>query len=220
MVMDWKTIEHELFDSCDIAKYPAYNPRAEIPILIDGSTTVSNSADILGYLDRKYPDREIYPRDAETHAFVREWEREADTLIDAIVTDVGIYKWADIPPGPATLTDAARRDLSGIYDRLEAIVSTREFITGLLSVADFAVYVHVSSAQLLQIGSDEGRHPAVMAWLTRMMATAEVRRDSKARMDWWATRDQHGLDTKRINWGAHRLEWFLANGFLERFQVR
>ncbi len=217
MVMDWKGVQYELFDSCDIAKYPAYNPRGEIPMLIDGPITVLNSADIHGYLDRKFPDHEIYPRDAETHALVREWEREADTLIDAIVTDVGIYKWADIPPGPATLIDAARRDLEVVYDRLEAILSGREFIAGALSIADFAVYVHLSSAQLLQIGTNESRHPSIIAWLQRMMATEQVQRDTEARMQWWATRDQHGLDTHKINWGTHRLEWFLANGLIDHF---
>ncbi len=217
MVMDWKGVDHELIDSCDIEKYPAYSSRAEIPILIDGEVTVVNSADIHGYLDRKYPDRELYPRDAEAYNLVRLWEREADTLIDAIVTDVGIYKWADIPPGPTTLIEAARRDLTSVYDRLEHALSASDFIAGGQSVADFAVYVHLSSAQLLQIGSEETRHPKVMAWLQRMMATKEVQRDSKARMEWWATRDQHGLDTHRINWGAYRLEWFLANGFVDHF---
>jgi glutathione S-transferase len=217
MVMDWKGVEHELFDSCDIEKYPAYNPRAEIPILVDGSTTVINSADIHGYLDRTFPDKGIYPRDAATYALVRRWELEADTLVDAIVTDVGIYKWADIPPAPNGLIDAARRDLSDLFDRMELALSGLDFVAGLLSVADFALYVHISSAQLLQIGTDETRHPKVMAWLRRMMATDEVQRDTEARMKWWATRDQHGLDTHRINWGTHRLEWFLANGFIDHF---
>jgi glutathione S-transferase len=217
MVMDWKAIDYTLVDSCDIEKYPAFNSRAEIPILVDDTITVVNSADIHGYLDRKFSSRELYPSDPEVYNLVRQWEREADTLIDAIVTDVGIYKWADIPRGPKGLLDAARSDLGEVYDRLEQALAGRDFIAGERSVADFAVYVHLSSAQLLQIGSDEKRHPLVMSWLQRMMATQEVQRDSEARMKWWATRDQHGLDTRRINWGAYRLEWFLANGFIDHF---
>ncbi len=217
MVMDWKGLEHELFDSCDIEKYPAYNPRAEIPILVDGPTVVINSADIHGYLDRKFPDTSIYPQDPATYAFVRQWELEADTLLDAIVTDVGIYKWADIPPGPEGLLEAARRDLNALFDRLETALADQDYVAGALSVADFALYVHISSAQILQIGTDETRHPLVMAWLQRMVGTKEVKQDTAARLQWWATRDQHGLDTHRINWGTHRLEWFLANGFIDHF---
>jgi glutathione S-transferase len=61
MVMDWKGITYSLFDGCAVESTPLYNPRAEIPVLVDGALTVSNSADILGYLDRKHPDLHIYP---------------------------------------------------------------------------------------------------------------------------------------------------------------
>ncbi len=87
--------------------------------MIDGDLTVVNSSDILGYLDRKHDDLALYPRDAVSYAQVRRWEREADTVIDAIVTDVAIFKWADIPPAPEGLLEAARRDLTPIYDELE-----------------------------------------------------------------------------------------------------
>jgi glutathione S-transferase len=217
MVMDWKGVAHELFDSCDIAKYPAYNPRAEIPILVDGPLTVLNSADILGYLDRKFPAANIYPVDPAIFALVRAWEREADTLIDAIVTDVAIYKWADIAPPPDGLIDAARRDLADVYDRMEQALNGQDYIAGALSVADFALYPHIGSAQLISLGTNAERHPNVMAWLKRMATSETGQRDAKAKMIWWSTRDQHGLDTHRVNWGTHRLEWFLANGFIDHF---
>jgi glutathione S-transferase len=217
MVMDWKGIARNVFDSCDITKYPAYNPRGEIPILIDGPVTVVNSADILGYLDRKLPTLGVYPADPAAYALVRQWEREADTFIDAIVTDVAIYRWADIPPAPDGLLDAARADLADVYERLEAALAEADFVAGTLSVADFALYPHFSSAQMLRIGTNANRHPHILAWLDRMAATEICKKDTAAKMQWWATRDQHGLDTQRINWGTHRLEWFLANGFLDRF---
>jgi glutathione S-transferase len=217
MVMDWKAIAYEVFDSCDITKYPAYNPRAEIPILVDGDLTVVNSADILGYLDRKYPAAELYPRDARLYALVRAWEREADTLIDAIVTDVAIFKWADLPPAPEGLLPAARRELGGIFDRLEAQLEGSDFVAGDVSVADWALYPQLGSAQLLRIGTNASRHPRVMAWLDRMAATPEAEADLALKLAWWAGRETADVDTKRINWGTHRLEWFLANGFVDRF---
>jgi glutathione S-transferase len=217
MVMDWKGIACNLVDSCDIAKYPAYNPRAEIPILIDNDVTVVNSADILGYLDRKDPALEIYPVTPADYALARQWEREADTFIDAIVTDVAIYKWADIPAAPEGLLDAARADLGEVYDRMEAALISSSYLTGTLSIADFAMYPHISAAQMLRIGTNADRHPRVSSWLKRMADTDACQKDTAARMQWWANRDQQGLDVQRIHWGTHRLEWFLANGFLDRF---
>jgi glutathione S-transferase len=217
MIMDWKNIAYEVFDSCDIEKYPASNSRAEIPVLVDGDLTIANSADIVGYLDRKFPELEVYPRDARTHALVRQWEREADTLIDAVVTDVAIFKWADLPPPPQELIPAARTELAIIYDRLESQLVGKDFVAGELSVADWSLFPQLGSAQLLRIGTDIERHPNVIAWLERMAATPEARADQALKMLWWANRETADVDTKRINWGTHRLEWFLANGFLDRF---
>ncbi|OYW22971.1 MULTISPECIES: glutathione S-transferase family protein [unclassified Sphingomonas] len=217
MVLDWKGIDHEVFDSCDIAKYPAYNPRAEIPILVDDGLTIVNSADILLYLDRKYPKLAIYPSDPAAYATVRRWERDADTAIDAIVTDVAIYKWADIPPPPPGLIDAAKRDLIRVYSELETLLDGRDYVVGALSVADFALFPQLGSAQLLRIGSTPEQHPRVFAWLARMGATPEGGRDTALKLEWWAKREEQDLDTKRINWGTYRLEWFLANGFLDHF---
>lgn len=217
MVMDWKGIAHDLFDSCDIEKYPAYNPRGEIPILVDGGLTVLNSSDILGYLDRKLPDLRIYSIDPATYATVRAWEREADTLVDAIVTDVAVYKFAEIPPAPSGLAEAARQGLDDVRNRMEQALTGSDYVAGELSVADFALYPHIGSAQLLGIGTSIDRHPNIIAWLDRMDTSEVGQRDKAAKLQWWATRDKHGLDTKRINWGTHRLEWFLANGFLDYF---
>jgi len=217
MVMRWKGIEHEIFDSCDIAKYPAFNPRAEIPILVDDALTVVNSADILLYLDRKHPELALYPADAVTYATVRRWEREADTALDAIITDVAIYKWADIPPGPFGLAEAARRDLRPTYDALENALQDHDFVAGELSVADFALFPQLGSAQLIGIGTTADQHPRLISWLARMANTPEGKQDTEAKTRWWATRDHQDLDTKRINWGTYRLEWFLANGFLDHF---
>jgi len=217
MVLDWKNLAYEVFDSCDVKKYPGYNPRAEIPILVDGDLTVVNSSDILGYLDKKHGDLALYPRDAGRYARVRRWEREADTLIDAIVTNVAIFKWADIPPPPAGLIEAARRDLEPVYDELERELDGKEYVVGELSVADFALYPQLGSAQLVNIGTTPDRHPRVFEWLKRMADLPECQRDTALKMQWWATRHDQDLETKRINWGTFRLEWFLAVGFLDRF---
>ncbi|OQW78209.1 MAG: hypothetical protein BVN32_07115 [Proteobacteria bacterium ST_bin14] len=217
MVMDWKNVAYDLFDGCAVETTPLYNPRAEIPVLVDGDLTVSNSADILGYLDRLHPELQIYPTDPVAYAQTREWERTADTLVDAIITDVAIYSWAEIPPAPSGLIEAAKGDLDAIYDDLQAILTDRMFVAGELGVGDFALYPHLLAARALNIGATPERHDKVIAWLKRIRETPEGQIDLGHVRAWWADRANQSLDTKRVNWGTHRLEWFLAHGFLDRF---
>lgn len=217
MVLDWKGVAVEIFDSCDVRKYPAYNPRAEIPVLVDEGLTVVNSADILAYVDRKLPTLELYPRDAAAYAVVRAWEREADTLVDAIVTDAAIWKWANLPPPPEGLIDAARRDLAPVLDRMESALVSSDFIAGSLSVADFALYPHIGAARLLGLTDGAVSRPGVDAWLRRLRETSWGSDDLALVRAWWLNRETQDVDTRRINWGTHRLEWFMANGFHDRF---
>src|SRR5580658_2281011 len=84
MAMEHKGLEFALAPGEHVTETPAYNPRAEVPILIDSGFVVCNSPDILSYLDRRFPDRLLYPNDPRAYALVREWECTADTVLDAI----------------------------------------------------------------------------------------------------------------------------------------
>ena len=120
MAMQYKGLDFEIVTADHVTEVPVFNPRAEVPVLIDGDTVVCNSPDILGYLDRKFPQRLLYPAEARAYAEVREWERFADTQVDPILTVIGNWKFADLPPMPDGLLGAARRDLLPMYDRIAA----------------------------------------------------------------------------------------------------
>jgi len=51
MAMEYKGLNFEVVTADHVTEVPAFNPRAEVPVLIDGDTVVCNSPDILGYLD-------------------------------------------------------------------------------------------------------------------------------------------------------------------------
>src|ERR1700752_529934 len=101
MAMEYKGLAFELAPADHVAEVAALNVRAEVPVLIDGDTIVSNSPDILAYLDRKFPDRPLYPAEAGAFAQARDWERMSDTHLDAILTVIGNWKFAELPPMPA-----------------------------------------------------------------------------------------------------------------------
>jgi glutathione S-transferase len=217
MAMEHKGLAFTLVQTHDPKKMPAWNPRAEVPVLIDSDITVCNSPDILAYLDRRFLAYPLYPAEARSYTEVRNWERTADTHLDAIVTVIGNWQFADLPPMPAGLMDAARRDIGVVYDRLQQKLASRDFICDEISAADFAFYPHIASGSALDLKLDPLRHPDVLRWMKAMRARPEGQTDIAAAREWWANRDQQDVYTERVNWGTFRLEWLLANGQADWF---
>ena len=124
MVLEYKGLEFQAIDGLlksNHAELKAVNGRVEVPTLVDGDTVVVNSADIVSYLEHRYPDRPVYPAAPDARVHARAWERAADTFIDPILVDISYWKWADRPDTmPAGLLEAARADLALVYDALEA----------------------------------------------------------------------------------------------------
>lgn len=218
MALDHMKLDYEVFDSCDIQKYPAWNPRAEIPILQDGAVTVRNSATILDYLHKRFPDMpSIFPEEAGAFATAKEWELVADTMVDPIVTNLAIFVWGDLPSQPHGLLEAARRDIANIYDRLEAQLADRDYVTGTISVADISLYPQIHGAQHVGLAIDPDKHQRIAAWLKRIKNSDIGKADRAEVVKWWKSKDTQDVETNRINWGAYRLEWLLAHGFQDWF---
>ncbi len=222
MAMEFKELEFDLLPGDDLTQTAFWNPRAEVPILRDADTVICNSPDILGYLDRRYPERPVYPMEASRYAETRSWERFADTLVDPIVTVIGNFRFADLPPLPDELLLAARRDMKIVYDLLQDRLLDQNYICGKIGAADFALYPHIASGAALGLPCDPAQHSSVLAWVRRLRDRPEGRSDLLAAREWWQNQHAQEVDTQRVNWGAYRLEWLLANGFTEWFleQVR
>lgn len=218
MVMDHMELDYVLFDSCDIHKYPIWNPRAEIPILQHDDIVVRNSATIVDYLVRAFPNAPSpFPSDLNAFAAAKDWELIADTMVDPIVTNLGIFKFGDLPEKPEGLLKFAQADIAVIYDKLDAVLAGKVFVAGDVSIADYALFPHLTAAQRLDIPFNMKKHKNVMAWLGRMMQSPIGQSDLKAVLAWWSDKDNQDVETDKINWGTYRLEWFLASGYHEWF---
>jgi glutathione S-transferase len=89
MVLDLKELNFETIDGLDKTNERALktvNGRVEVPTLVDGKIVVVNSADIVAYLEHRYPERPVYPKDPAAHVRARAWERCADTVVDLLST--------------------------------------------------------------------------------------------------------------------------------------
>lgn len=60
------------------------NPRLEVPALVDGDFKIFDSKVILGYLEDKYPETPLLPKDAKARAQARLIEEVCDSQYEAI----------------------------------------------------------------------------------------------------------------------------------------
>jgi glutathione S-transferase len=217
MAMNFKGLDYTIHDSNDVAKIPAWNLRAEVPVLTDGDVTVRNSANILEYLDRKFPDKPVFPEDPAAFALAKEWELVADTMVDPIVTNLSLWKWANMNDKPEGLDKAAAASILPIYDQLQARLEAHDYIAGEISSADFALYPHITGANFVGLPFDKERHSHIGPWIKRMRNSKEGLADLKSIMEFWQTLPEQDVDRDRINWGTYRLEWFLAHGYHDWF---
>src|SRR6266851_2177549 len=69
------------------------NPRAEVPVLIDGDARVFDSTIILEYIEDRWPTPALLPAGAAERARVRMIEEVMDTHFEAINWGLGEISW-------------------------------------------------------------------------------------------------------------------------------
>lgn len=218
LALTWKSIEHEVVDGLELRhreRLATVNGRVEVPVIDHDGLIVVGSSDIVAYLERVWPQRGLYPADHAAWVHARAWERCADTLIDPILINLSYWVWAQREDAmPVGLLEAARRDLEAVYAAVERDLAVGDFVCGgELSIADVALFPHLTATRFYGVGHDAERFPRLHGWLKRLRAIA-IFADDLARvkgfMSELAADDRH--ERKRIFWRGDRIEWMLARG--------
>lgn len=217
MVLEHKRIPFEAVDglaAAGHARLAAVNPRVEVPVLVDGDLVIANSPQIVAYLEHRHPARPVYPADPAARATALAWERLADTLLDAVVHDLsnGGFGFA---PGtrPPGLLEAARDDLAPVYADLDRALADRDFLCGDLSIADLALFPHLTAVRFLDIAFDGATHPRLLAWYKRLRQVDVCRADLERTQAFLRDLGPNLQRPERIVWRGDRIEWLLARGF-------
>lgn len=217
MVLEHKGLAFEAVDGllkANHAALKAVNGRVEVPALTDGGITVVNSADIVAYLEFRYPEKPVYPIDPAARVAARAWERTADTLVDAVLVNLSYWKLLDRDDTmPAGLVDKARADMALVYTALERTLSGREFVCGALSIADIALFPHLTATRAMEVEFAKDAHPNLARWFAGMRKLPICIDDQRRARDYIAAIKDHDLEKKRIFWRGDRIEWMLARGF-------
>jgi glutathione S-transferase len=149
------------------------SPLRRVPVYIDDSVTLCDSSVILQYLEDRWPQKSIYPKDLSARAKARWLEEYGDTRVG----DVFIWKLfydAVIAPGifgaernPELRAAVLAKDLPEVMDYLESQMPKDGFLCGDFSVAELALAPHFGNLAWARVVLDWARWPKTGAWLTR-----------------------------------------------------
>jgi glutathione S-transferase len=175
-----KGLEFELvmvpFDKDDAyrPKHPEVlriNPKAQVPVLIDGDLEIFDSTQIFEYLEDKAPHPPLWPTGAADRARARLLEHSSDEVFfPNVIRLFGLQDAMDSLPAQAACAGCAR-----FYVQLEALLADgREHLAGPYSFADIAfcmaqVFAERKGAPMT------GDTPRLMAWRERVGARPAVR---------------------------------------------
>ena len=222
MALDYKGLAYDTVDALALDEHDALvrvNPRAEVPVLVDGDCVVANSSEIVAYLEDRSPEPALMPRSAADRAKVRRWQRLADVTFDAIVHDISLWTWPthrrdDAPP--EGLLAAGMADLTRLLALLETELVPGAHVCDALSAADFALFPHVTSLRVLGLGTVE--YPKLEAWVARMRAIPAVRKD----LDYVKTAAREKFvnspspyEGEKVIWRGDRIEWLFRHDFVD-----
>lgn len=217
MTLEYKALNYEVVDGLLKSNHAALkdvNGRIEVPVLVDDGIVVVNSSDIVAYLDYRYPSKTVYPDDPAARVHARAWERIADTFVDPILVDISYWKWAErsdkMPDG---LIEAARADLRIVYDALNEELAERQFVSGPLSIADIALFPHMSSARGMGAEFSTLDHPNLARWLKDLRALPICAADLKRARAYVVNMKGVDIEKRLIFWRGDRIEWVLARGY-------
>ncbi len=208
-----------LHGDCNRTDFLHVNPRAEVPALVDGDFSLYDSTVICEYLEERYPEPPIYPRDPRLRAECRLLEDLADTQLDAATYAVAIVELGR-RESHAALHDTAGRDLVRLYGDLERRLDGGTFFYGDFSLADIAVAPHLMAAAFLGFPLNPLKHPGLIRWMERVQERPAVARDNADVMETLQrlqAEERPAFDPYRVQWRSDRLEWVIKNGFADWF---
>ena len=175
-------VESVSVDPADRSEFVRVSGQELVPVLVDGDLVVADSPRILEHLEKRFPERPLYPADparrAEVTVFVdwfnKAWKRPPNEIEAEERRE---------EPDRARIA-ALEAEIAGALPVFEGLLTGREFLFGdELSVADVVAFPFLKYALLWEDGDPDrfheilrdtqrldGRFPQLEAWIRRIDA--------------------------------------------------
>jgi glutathione S-transferase len=157
----------------------ALNPKKQVPVLVDGDVVVYDSTLILEYLEERFPEPPLYPREIALRARCRQLEAAADEIVFPAVwelIDGGFYPAAQGDTAAAERSQRAKARVASLCEGLDKELVGREYLCGRFSVADIGTFIMLSTAASLG-APPPASCSQLQGWLARMSARPAVRKE-------------------------------------------
>ena len=154
------------------------NPKRQVPVLVDGDVAIYDSTIIFEYLEDRYPEPALYPRDPARKASCRVMETAADEILFPSVWDLirEVFYKPDGNGRDEAAVANAKAAIAAHYDRLERQLGEQPFLCGEVSVADIGYFMTITFATSLGQGLTDA-HPGLQAWYARVLARPAFARE-------------------------------------------
>ncbi len=152
------------------------NPLRRVPVFIDDQVSVSDSTVICEYLEERYPEPALLPRQPAERARARWIEEFADTRLGDVFiwrifyeAVINPFVWQR-PREKEKIARAVAEELPEVMGQLERLAPRSGFLFGPVSVADIAVAVMFPHLGWARVVPERERWPRTLAWVERTNA--------------------------------------------------
>ncbi len=151
------------------------NPYGKVPVIIDGATVLYESLVINEYLEEKYPETPLLPKDAGKRAKARILLDYGMNHLDGPYQKIRKEMMKDEKERDQQLIEGARKELKHLLGRLERELGDQAYLAGDFSLVDAALiprFVRLAGMGVLPDPS----LPNIGKWIERMKQRPSVQK--------------------------------------------
>ena len=156
------------------AEFLKLNPYGKVPVIIDGATVLYESLIINEYLDEKYPEPPLMPKDHARRAKIRILTDYGMNHVDVPYQKIRHELLKDEKERNQETIDAAKTELNNRLQRLEREIGGEPYLAGEFSLVDAALIPRFIRMEGMGVLPDASL-PMLGGWLKRMKERASVK---------------------------------------------